>query len=162
MKRIYILATLLLAALVCTALIRPSNQQASVKAAAATPNTSATVSEDDLIAREKQVWDAIKRKDYDAFAAFLADDAMEVEADGVFDKAGTVKGVQAIDLSNTTLSDFKMMKVDNDAAIVTYLVKGPSPPFTAEGERHSTVWVKRKGKWLAIFHQGTTVAKPMS
>jgi hypothetical protein len=154
-----VLAALLLAALVCTALIQSSARPASAFAAA-TPNISAAISEDDLIAKEKQVWDAIKRKDYDAFAAFLADDQMEVEANGVFDRAGTIKGVKEIDLSNTTLSDFKMMKVDNDAAIVTYLVKGPTPLFTAEGERHSTVWVKRKGKWLAIFHQGTTVAKP--
>lgn len=161
MKRMYILAALLLAASVCTALIQPSAQPASVKAAAM-PNASATISEDDLIAKEKQVWDAIKRKDYDAFAAFLADDQMEVNSNGVYDKAGTIKGVKEIDLSSATLSDFKVLKLDNDAAIVTYLVKGSPPLFPAEGELHSSVWVKRKGKWLAVFHQGTVVMKPTS
>ena len=159
MKRMSILAALLLAALVCTALIQLSARPSSVKAAA-TPNTSAAISEDDLIAREKQVWDALKRKDYDAFAAFLADDQMEVNSSGVYDRAGTIKGVKEIDLSSATLSDFKVLKLDNDAAVVTYLVKGATPLFTAEGELHSTVWVKRKGKWLAVFHQGTAAAKP--
>lgn len=160
MKRMYILTALLLAASVCMVLVQLLAQPATVKAAAK-PNASATVSEDDLIAREKQVWDALKRKDYDAFAAFLAADQMEVNSNGVYDKAGTIKGVKEIDLSNATVSDFQVLKLDKDAAVVTYLVKGPPPLFPAEGEWHSTVWVKRKGKWLAVFHQGTTVVKPM-
>lgn len=159
MKRIYITAALVFAALVCTAMINRSAQPASLKAA--TPNASAALAEDDLIAKEKQVWDALKRKDYDAFAAFLADDEMEVNSNGIYDKAGTIKGVKEIDLSNAMLSDFKVLKLDKDAAVVTYLLKGPTPLFTAEGELHSTVWVKRKGKWLAVFHQGTAVAKPL-
>lgn len=111
---------------------------------------------DDAIAREKQVWDAIKKKDYDRFASFLADDQLEVFAWGVNDKAGSVRGVQQVDLSSGVLSDFKTMKLDDNTSIVTYMVKG-SGDIPPSGERSSTVWVKRDGKWLAVYHQGTTV-----
>lgn len=132
--------------------------------AAATPATEAKPAEApaaDPIAREKQVWEAIKKKDYDRFASFLAEDQIEVFAWGVNDKAGSVKGVQTIDLSKSMLSDFKTMKVNDAAVIVTYTSKGPTPPFNKEGERSSTVWVNRGGKWLAAYHQGTNIKPAM-
>jgi hypothetical protein len=156
MKRMLILAALVMAASVYISMTRPSDANATIAAA---PTVAATVSDTDLIARENQVWNSLKRKDYDGFASFLTDDFVEVEANGVFDKAGSIKGVKEVDLSSTMLSDFKVLKLDNDASVVSYLVKGAQPLFTPEGERHSTVWVKRGGKWLALFHQGTPVAK---
>jgi hypothetical protein len=32
--------------------------------------------------------------------------------------------------------------------------------MSPDGERQSTIWVNRGGKWLAVFHQGTTIVKP--
>jgi len=101
---------------------------------------------------EKMVWDAIKSKNSDAFASFLAPDFIEVEADGVYDKAASVKGVSTFDASKVVLSDWKTVKIDNDAALVTYTLKLP-PPIGAE--RHATIWASRGGKWLALLHQGT-------
>ena len=112
----------------------------------------------DPIANEKLVWDALKSKNYDAFAAYLAPNSMEIEADGVFDKSGSVKGVSMFDSSKAELSDWKTVKFDNDASLVTYTVKIPG--MNPDQERHSTVWANRDGKWLALFHQGTPVAKP--
>lgn len=107
--------------------------------------------------KEKQIWAELKRKDYNAFASDLADNAFEIEPDGVYDKAGSVKGVQAFDFSKFTLSDFKEVKIDDDASIVTYVVKGGKVP-----ERHSTVWTKKSGTWLALLHEGTPQGPPMS
>ena len=112
----------------------------------------------DAAANEKLVWDAIKSKNYDAFGAFLAPDSVEVEADGVYDKAGSVKGVSTFDASKAELSEWKTVKFDNDASLVTYLVKLPG--MNPDQERHTTIWVNRGGKWMALFHQGTPVAKP--
>lgn len=122
---------------------------------AASPSTAADTPE----ARERQIWDALKRRDTNGFAAFLAEDAMEVEPTGVYDKAGSVKGISQVDFSKTALSDFKTAKLDEDAALVTYMVKGPQPTVSAQGERHTTIWVRRGGQWLAAFHQGTPVSK---
>jgi len=113
---------------------------------------------DDPVAREKQVWDSIKKRDFDRFASFLAEDQIEVFPWGVNDKAASVKGIQEVDLSSAVLSDFKTIKVDDDAVVVTYLIKG-SGDLPPTGSRGSTVWAKRDGKWLAVYHQDTTVKK---
>jgi hypothetical protein len=138
-----------------------SNKPAS-HAANTNTNTSATASKpaepvsDDPVAREKQVWDAIKKKDYDRFASFLAEDQVEVFAWGANDKAGSINGIKQANLSSATLSDFKTLKVGDDVVVVTYMVKG-SGDLSPTGARDSTVWVKRDGKWLAAFHQDTSV-----
>lgn len=110
----------------------------------------------DPVANEKAVWETLRTKNYDGFAAFLAADAIEVEPNGVYDKAGTVKGVSQFDFSKAQLSEFKSVPFDMDAALVTYLVKVPGPE---PAERHSTIWAKRDGKWLAVFHHGTPISR---
>jgi len=126
--------------------------------ASASPASKPGETGSDAVANEKLVWAALKSKDYDAFAAYLASDAMEVEADGVYDKAGSKKNVSMFDASKAELSDWKTVKFDNNAALVTYLVKLPG--MNPDQERHSTIWINRDGKWLALYHQGTPVAQP--
>ena len=109
-----------------------------------------------MTADEKMVWDALKSGNYDAFGNYLASDSMEIEADGVYDKAGSVKSASGMDLSKVGLSDWKTLKFDADASVVTYVMKMPAMPgMNAGTEYHSTVWVRRDGKWQALFHQGT-------
>ncbi len=134
-------------------------------AASASPSASATtaaavpaVTTSDVEANEKMIWDALKRKDWTAFANFLAEDQIEVWGTGVNTKAQTLKGISAIDFSDFVMSDFKTVPIDADAKIATYTVKGTGPDKKAFTERSSTVWVNRGGKWLALFHQGTPVA----
>lgn len=113
----------------------------------------------DPVANEKAVWDLIKSKNYDGFASMLAADFVEVEPDGVYDKAGSIKGVQTFDASKAVLSDFKSANIDADAAVVTYV--STIPGMAPKGERHSTIWVNRDGKWQAVLHHGgTPVAAP--
>jgi hypothetical protein len=139
---------------------RPAGDDAANKPAAqSTPAAESKPAEpvsDDPVAREKQVWDAIKKKDFDRFASFLAEDQLEVAPWGVNDKAASVSGVQQADFSRAALSDFKMAKISDDVAIVTYMIKGVGG-MSSSGARASTIWVKRDGKWLAIYHQDTTV-----
>lgn len=113
----------------------------------------------DPIANEKIVWDLFKAKNYDAFAELVAPNQIEVEPDGVYDRAQTIKGVAMFDASKAVLSDLKAVNLDDDAALVTYTVKNPAPPFAPEGERHSTIWVKLDGKWRALFHHGGTLVR---
>ena len=113
----------------------------------------------DVTANEKMVWDALKSGNYDGFASYLASDSMEIEADGVFDKSASVKGVSGMNFSKTELSDWRTLKFDDDASVVTYVVKMPAMPgMNAGTEYHSTIWIRRDGKWQALFHQGTPAA----
>ena len=128
----------------------PSRESAATPAAKAPDVTTSS----DPAANEKLVWDAIKSKNADAFAAFLAPDAMEVEPDGVYDKAASAKGITMFDASRTSLSEWKTAKLNTDAALVTYVVT--TPGMKPEKEHHTTIWVNRNGKWMALFHQGTS------
>jgi hypothetical protein len=145
-----------------------SNSNAQPKQGA-TPSSStlqATGTSVDPKFKEQQVWDALKRRDFDAFAASLTDDFIEVEPGEVTDKAGSVKGVQDVDFSRVVLSDFKVINFDkdfsNDVSIVTYLVKGTPQFWGASGQRHTSIWTHREAKWLVAFHQGTPQRKPRS
>jgi hypothetical protein len=126
--------------------------------AAPQQQSGSNISDEEMIAREKQIWETLKQRNYKAFADMLAEDQFEITPNGSYDKAATLTQVQGTDFSGVQLSDFKVIKIDKDAAIVAYLVKGPIPAFSIAGERHSRVWANRNGKWLAVFHQSTLVS----
>ena len=132
----------------------------TAKAAAAPAGTPAMApAGPDAIANEKMVWALFKARDYDSFAALLTTDFIEVEPTGTSDKAGSVEGIKHLDLTKAVLSDFQMLKLDDNALLVVYTVKNPG--FEPNGERHSTIWVNRSGKWSGLFHHGgTPVEKP--
>ena len=136
----------------------PSAFPAATTSASPATKTVEVTTPEDAVEREKMAWDALRRKDYDAFASFLDDGQIEVERDGVYDKAGTLKGVRTFDASTAELSDFKTVKFTDASSLVTYSVKIPGPRPVQE--RASSIWVKREGKWRALFHQGTPAAPP--
>lgn len=135
----------------------PPASASKTEKAAATPAAKPAETGPDPIANEKIVWDAFKSKNYDAFAALLDPAFYEIEAYAVYDKAGAVKSAAEFDATKLELSEWKAAKIDDDAALVTYLVKPADPKW--DTERHSTIWANRGGKWVALLHVGTPVAK---
>jgi hypothetical protein len=130
----------------------------SASKAAASPAAKPGEAGPDPIANEKLVWDLFKSKNYDGFATLLDSAFVELASTGVYDKAGTVKGVADMDASEFELSEWKSAKLDSDAALVTYLVKPANPKW--DSERHTSIWANRGGKWLGLLHVSTPVAKP--
>src|SRR5436305_11785034 len=99
MKRVIALAALLVAASACTTTTDNTNTgnanaNATANTNAAASPTPAGVTQADLEAKEHQVWDAIKAKNYDAFGGMLADDATLVGNDGVHNKADTLNDMK--------------------------------------------------------------------
>jgi hypothetical protein len=133
----------------------PPPAKAPTPATGANPPASATPAtlSSDAEANEKAVWSALMAKHWDLFQGYLAPDSVEVEPNGISDRAGSVKGVQGFDFSKTSLSDWKTVKIDDDASLVTYVVH--SPGQKPDTEYHTTVWANRNGKWAAVFHHGT-------
>ena len=129
-------------------------------ASSATTPAQAAAATSDPIANEKMIWDFLKAGQIDAFGNLIATDAIEVEPNGVWDRAGILKSVEGFDFSKSTTSEFKSLNIDSDAALVTYLVTMPGAK-TPE-ERHTTIWALRDGKWKAVFHHGTPAMKAMS
>ncbi|HEV2799732.1 MAG TPA: nuclear transport factor 2 family protein [Pyrinomonadaceae bacterium] len=134
---------------------KPSGSTANANTATSEAKHAEMVASDDPVAIEKHLWEALRRKDWDTFAAHLAPEQIEVEPGGVFDRAGTLASLRGFDFSKTTTSDFKAVKFDDDATLVTYMVRGTRPDGKPFEHRASTIWVKRDGKWLAYFHHGT-------
>lgn len=131
----------------------PAASAANANKPAAPPAESAAETADPVV-KEKQIWEELKHKNWDAFASDLADNSIELAPEAVYDKAGSVASAKTFDFSKITLSDFKQIKLDPDAALVTYVTKEAG---SKETWRHSTVWTKRGDKWLAIYHHSTMV-----
>ncbi|HKR60082.1 MAG TPA: nuclear transport factor 2 family protein [Pyrinomonadaceae bacterium] len=140
--------------------LKPPMTPAPTPATSPKPTASASVAPvavttgPDPIANDKLVWELFRSKNYDAFANLLAPEFIEIEPDNVYDKAAAVKGVQMFDASKWVQSDFKSVTIDADAAVVTYI--GKEPKMAPKGERHSSIWVNRNGKWVALLHHGGT------
>ena len=129
---------------------------ASASPAASAAKVEATA---DVIANEKLVWELFRARNFDAFQTLLAPEFMEIEPTGVYDRAGTVKSVSEMDMSQFEQSDWKAVKFNENSGLVVYTVtmKGPKP----QKDYHASIWAKRDGKWLAFHHQGTTAAPDM-
>src|SRR5207237_7900949 len=108
---------------------KPAKPISSPAATSSPPSTGA-----DPIANEKIIWDALKNRNFGAFASLLASDSIEVEPGGVYDKSGSVKGVSEMDLSKAALSDWQSLKIDEDTDLVTYMVNEGS--IDPSGEHH--------------------------
>lgn len=145
----------------CEAKPVPATPSSAPAQPAASPTEKPTIAAPgpDPVANEKTVWDLLKSKNYEEFGSMLAADFVEVEPQGLFDKASSIKGVSLVDLSKAVLGDWKTGKISDNAMLVTYTVKGPG--FAPDGERSSSIWGKRDGKWMALLHHGgTRVGKP--
>jgi hypothetical protein len=168
MKRLLALAALALAASACTTTntntgAGNTDANANANTAAATP-TPAGPTQADIEARERQVLDAIKAKNWDAFAGLLADDFTLVSADGLANKAETVEAVKKYDLAEYTLSEPRFLKIDSDLAVFTYTVNEKSSydgqPMSGKPYRASSAWANRGGRWLNVYHQESEVVEP--
>lgn len=115
--------------------------------------------EESIIAMEKQAWAAVKGRDTKAFSDLFAADGMMADSGGFSTRDAFYKSLPDLTITDYTLSDFKVMMIDKDAAIITYKadVKGsykgqafpPNPAYV------SSIWTKRGGKWVAVYHQET-------
>jgi hypothetical protein len=113
-----------------------------------------------LIKYENELWEAWKNKNGKPFQARLSSDGVTVGEQGTSSKAETVKAIATLgcDIKSFKLSDYKLVSLDSNVALLTYKA-------TEDGSCGGTalppvVWaastyVRRGGKWLAVFHQET-------
>src|SRR3954469_10832084 len=113
-----------------------------------------------LAAKETALWEGWKSKNTAAFEKGLSADAVMVGDTGVETKALLMKDITIMpcEIKSYALSDFKVTMIDVNSALLTFKAKqdytchgeaGPSPIYG------SSVYVRRNGQWLNIFHQET-------
>jgi hypothetical protein len=129
-----------------------------------TPKNNNNSVEAQLIALEKQAWEAWKNRDGSFYQSLLSEDVVGVGSQGIFNKSQTVKAISTstCEVKSYSLDNFKLVMLDKNTAVLTY--KG-TQDATCDGKAEpptvwaSTVFVKRGGKWLAAFHQETPVVQ---
>ena len=120
--------------------------------------------QDSLMAMEKAAWDAFAKGDGKFFETFLTEDGMVMSDMGTADRAQLVKDISTkpCDVKSYSFSNYKVTMLDPNVALATYEATQSGtcgtqamPPKVLA----STVFVKRKGKWLGAFHQETAAMK---
>jgi hypothetical protein len=163
MKRHLPLAALLLLAFATLGIAQPQDATSATPAAKPKPKPafSRAVLLRMLSAKETSLWEAWKNKQSRPFELNLASEAVMISEQGVGSKKETVAMMASMpcDVKSFTLSDWKLTIVDRDAALLTY--KGAAEG-TCMGEAiptawASSLWVNRRGRWLAFSHQETPV-----
>lgn len=111
--------------------------------------------ETQIIALEKQGWEAWKNKDSAWYQTNLAEDALHVHGAGNSTKAQLIGNLAACEVKSFSLGDFKFLMINKDAALITFTgmqdaaCGGKTQPATV---RASSLYVKRGGKWLNVFY----------
>ena len=109
-----------------------------------------------VINLEQRLWEASKNADKATYADLLASDYYEVTDLGISTRAEAVSSVEG-PITNYTLGDFKVTKLAENAALVTYRANvragGRSQP--ALNVFDTELWVNKDGKWQTTFFQET-------
>ena len=154
MKQLFLVA-LLTVGMIASSMAQTGNKQVA---------TGSKSTEEMLISYEKQSWDAVKRKDYKTFESFLADDFYDIFANGKgVSKSELLQNyIRGVNLIDYSLSDFKVIMLNDDAAIVVYTALAHGTESQAKSRKvevskiHAAVtsgWAKRDGKWLNVFYR---------
>ncbi|MFL6282533.1 MAG: nuclear transport factor 2 family protein [Pyrinomonadaceae bacterium] len=123
--------------------------------------------EDRLVSYERRSWESVKRKDYKTFESFLAEDFYDIFPDGqVVTKTELMRDyIRGVELVDYSLSRFKVVRLNRDAAIVVYetVARGTENHATSRNTEkgreisiHAAVtsaWARRGGRWLNVFYR---------
>ncbi|MDT7833576.1 nuclear transport factor 2 family protein [Aquabacterium sp. OR-4] len=110
----------------------------------------------ELRAIEEGLMDPALRHDPDRVAQMLAPEFTEFGASGtVFDRAAIVAALAAEGTPlGRRMRQFRLRALGPDMALTTCRVTRSDGRETLR----SSVWQKRDGRWLMVFHQGTEAA----
>jgi len=134
---------------------------AAVVCAPAQPGSGprGAVLRDEIIAQERAGLDSLKSGNLAPFNASIAEEAVFVDAHGPADKAQVMKNTAGFRLTDYTISDIHFVPLSAKSGLIVY-------HMTESGNSHgrdftakvyvSSIWIRRKGKWLCVFSQETT------
>jgi Domain of unknown function (DUF4440) len=161
MKRHATIATLIMLAMATLGFAQGAENK-NVNATAAKPKMSKKAIERALIAKEKALWEAVKRGDIKSFKKDLTADYAGVYEDGIHTVETDAQQISGVKMRSYALSDIKVTLPTADTAIMTYKVnsQGDYQGQDFSGDYIcSSVWVNRGGKWVAVMHSEARAAK---
>ncbi len=115
-----------------------------------------------LVAEEHGAWTGWVTRDTAAYGRDIDRNSVAIDAMGpsVLDLGAVYKAMQTCQLTGHSLDDLKSAQIAPDVVVLSYKA---SVQGTCEGKPIPSVWastiyVKRGGKWVAVFHQETPAA----
>jgi hypothetical protein len=116
---------------------------------------SASPDKDAIMAAEKEAWQNIKDKKFDAFQKMLSADFRGVYASGINKSDTEMTEVRTVDFKSFTLGDMDVVFIDKDAVMVAYSVtiEGTEGSKDISGKANAaSVWKKEAAGWRIVFH----------
>jgi hypothetical protein len=116
--------------------------------------------EQTLIAQSRAIPQAARDKDSGALQRLLSDDFQQVGSEGrLHDKREVLDDAREGTLTDFSLYNFKVLPLDENAAIVTFdaVIHQPEGDdgFAPRYQHLSDVWVKQGDQWRLRFEQAT-------
>lgn len=114
-----------------------------------------------VIGLEKEVWNAAKERDAEAFRRLVADDGIMIFRSGITRQPEYLATMKSRTVGHSTWKRMKGFMPNSTTVILTYETvrigsfrgkKFPSNPVI-----ESTTWIKRGKRWVAILNQETPV-----
>lgn len=136
------------------------------KPAASAPAKNVDAAQSKLAAllegKVRAAWEAFKKKDKTAYAAFLTDDfqAVESDGDGERDKRKTLREVEHVNYTDYLLQFFQVQPLGPHYAFVTYESTMQFPKTSGLRFRRvfiGELWTNRDGEWKMMRYQETIV-----
>ncbi len=115
----------------------------------------------EVVKNEKEVWEAVKRKDALRFDQLVADDARIIFDTGILTKTDFLKSLPNRTISSYDLEDFIVLRPNARTVILIYKATRSGAykdkPFPPSSVHEGSVWVQRGGKWVAVLNQETPI-----
>jgi hypothetical protein len=114
-----------------------------------------------FIAKEEEVWEAIKNKDKAAATRLLADDFVGMGDTGYTTKSEWIKQIddEQYTVDDYTIENAKLLRPSANTALLLYTSNckgtGTMAEVCSHASRISDLWVERNGQWVDLFSQDT-------
>jgi ketosteroid isomerase-like protein len=123
-------------------------------------SASAQTTKELLLAKETQIYDAIKKHDAKAFDKMATDDLIVVFGTDIISKQDMMRQMsdpKGGQLDNISFENVQAYTPTPGTAIITYTSRRESVDSSGKHIkaefRESTVFVKKNGTWLSAFHE---------
>jgi hypothetical protein len=125
------------------------------------PRPAAAPVGETLISNEKRTWELYKNKDVKRLAELTAEDFYDIYPTGeAVDKKRYLADVLETEVRDYSLSDFKVVMLNEAAAVVVYRAKVHGAVKGREIKSEVAVtsgWARRGGRWLNVFYRESVV-----
>ena len=123
--------------------------------------------EEMIVAQEKMIIEAIKKNDAEAFKALVDINGTAVGSNGIMKISEVIPMLfgPKVSVTEYTVVDPQVRSLDKNTAIISYMSSSTS---TFDGKTmtmksyDTTIFVRRVSKWVAVFHQSSEMAPPVT